>query len=408
MVPPEMRSRELRLERAFRSIVVAVLASPVASAVACSATESGGKDGPDATVGASSDAAGAGDGRAVDGSEADAGGGADADATVSQSEPHDASADREGCLSRPFDGAAIEGSQDGCVQYGLLPCGLPPTAQREGCVVDLATCTGLAAPIDAGFYLYCQLAPISCDDAGNVLDAESVIQFISCNGITGRRPLGLRPERVATRGPLADYFTAMAHLESASVTAFRDLSRWLTGFGAPLRLSRAAGRSAEEERRHARAAQRLARRFGGGAVRPRVRRFAAPSLAAVLEDDAVEGCVHEAFGALLASWQADQASDARLRRTMRRIAADERRHAALAWEVLGWGVARLTREERERVFEAFERAVSALEAGALAPVHPAVRPRVGYPEREHERLLAHEFARLARAELGAYRDREPS
>jgi hypothetical protein len=190
----------------------------------------------------------------------------------------------------------------------------------------------------------------------------------------------------------------MAHLEAASVRAFRDLERWLLAFGAPRRLSRAAHRFAEDERRHARAATRLARRFGGAIAGVRVGGVAQPTLALLLEDNAVEGCVKETFGALVATWQSEQAGDPRIRRTMRRVAADETRHAALAWEVLDWGMARLSLPHRRRVGRALNRALRALTSGHCAPVHPALCRVVGHPSREQELRLARELARMIRRE----------
>ena len=50
-------------------------------------------------------------------------------------------------------------------------------------------------------------------------------------------------------------------------------------------------------------------------------------LEAIAIENAVEGCVRESFGALLATWQAKTAGDARVRAAMKRIARDETRHA---------------------------------------------------------------------------------
>ena len=390
-----IRSRELRLGRSLREIVMSVLAAPLAGAVACHAAPSDLADRPgsvDATAPqVSSDAASGVEAANGDGEgEADGAGPLDAAA--------DAELDPDACGSIGLDAGAFEGDPDGCVSYRLLPCGLPSTAHLDGCFVDLATCVG---PCRSGFFLYCQLAPVSCDDAGNLRDAASVLECISCNGIAGRRPRGLSPARLTRRTPVGDYFASMAHLESASVRAFRDLARALDAFGAPAGLSLAARRSEEDERRHARATSRLARRFGGIPSRPRVRSVASPTLVELLEDDAVEGCVKETFGALLATWQSERSADPRVRRTMRRIAADETRHAALAWDILRWGTKRLPPRERLRVEGTLERALVALESGrdpAIGTVDPAICRVAGHPSRDHARGLARELARLLRAE----------
>jgi rubrerythrin len=301
----------------------------------------------------------------------------------------------DACGTVVIDGAFIEGTSDGCVSFASLPCGLPPTAELQGCFVDLRTCE---RPCQNGYFLFCKLAPVSCDDAGDVLDAATIVECISCQGITGRRPLGLVACRPSARNPVGDYFASMAHLESASVRAFVDLAGWLDALGAPARLSRRSRSFADDERRHARAAARLARRFGGAPSPVRVRRVPTPTLARLLEDDAIEGCVKETFGALLATWQAARAGDPRVQRTMRRIAADETRHAALAWEILDWGLPRLPAPERRRVGRALAAAVAALEKREPAPQDPTVRSVAGHPSAEDERRLGRELVRLVTRE----------
>jgi hypothetical protein len=380
--------RARRLERAFHAIVASVLgAPPLAAAVSCHGAPSAITSALDATVPeAAADGALDSDGAGDDVGD----GGSAFDATSEAGE------DAAACSAVPLDAAAYEDAPDGCVAYKLLPCGLPATAQRDKCFVDLATCVGFC---HANF-IYCQLGPTSCDDAGDILDAASVIECISCNGIAGRRPRGLLPARVARRTPVGDYFVAMAHLEAASVRAFRELAGWLEGFGAPRALVSAALSSAADERRHARATARLARRFGGVPVRARVAPSARPTLVELLEDDAIEGCVKETFAALVATWQAARSTDPRVRRTMRRIAADETRHAALAWEVLDWGLALLSPSDERRVERALKKALSALESGAERNEHGATDSALsrvaGYPTRDEERRLAGGLAELVR------------
>jgi hypothetical protein len=75
-------------------------------------------------------------------------------------------------------------------------------------------------------------------------------------------------------------------------------------------------------------------------------------------ENAVEGCVRETYGAVVGLVEAQTSSDASLRRAMRSIAADECRHAELAWAVHAWAMARLAGEERRRVKEAMREAVA--------------------------------------------------
>jgi hypothetical protein len=72
---------------------------------------------------------------------------------------------------------------------------------------------------------------------------------------------------------------------------------------------------------------------GASVPSPRVRHTRARSLDAVACENAVEGCVHETFGAAVAVMQSERAREPSCRDAMKRIAADEIRHAELAWAV---------------------------------------------------------------------------
>jgi hypothetical protein len=181
----------------------------------------------------------------------------------------------------------------------------------------------------------------------------------SCPGV-GRRPPGL--EEHATGVRLGEYFEGMARLEAASVDAFRILRRELSGHRLPRKLDRAMRRAARDEVRHARQARSLGRRFGGTYAPPRIEARPARTLEEIALDNAVEGCVRETYGALVASYQARAAKDAVVRAAMARIARDEIRHAALSWQLDGWLRGRLDPAARERVEKAKESARAELEA----------------------------------------------
>jgi hypothetical protein len=370
-----------------------MVVGPLAGAGACHASSGGGEGPVDASIAPREDA-GAG--------ARDASFRPDASVARGDAAPGlDASAwDPEACAAVTIDGAYIDDNPDGCSTFKRLPCGLPPdplkdASQLEGCLIYLGTCADLCGTGS----LFCQLAPVSCDDAGAVLDASMIVDCVGACGIAGRPPRGLQPAdlRSTPGAPVGDYFAAMAHLESASVRAFRDLERSLAALGAPSRLTRAARRAASDERRHARATQRLARRFGGLVSRPRVARTPDPSLAELLEDDAVHGCVGETFAALVVTWQAAHASDARVRRTMTAIARDEARHAALAWEILHWGLPQLSARDQARVGLALDTALAEL-VSASGTTSPEACAVAGHPARSDERRLARALATLVRAE----------
>jgi hypothetical protein len=179
----------------------------------------------------------------------------------------------------------------------------------------------------------------------------------------------------------------MAHLEAASVHAFERLSRELRAHGAPSSLVRAARESARDEVRHARLAGKLAARFGGSPRGASVRGNGVRSLGRVAKENAVEGCVRETYGALVAAWQATHARDARVRRWMRTIARDELRHAALAWAIAAWANERLDRGSRTRVARARAQALEQLRGQVEQEASSAVCDVAGLPSAREARAL---------------------
>ena len=159
---------------------------------------------------------------------------------------------------------------DDCGEYVRLPCGLPAgVVPGSNCYLFINDCKKICP----GFYFNCHSVNDSCKDGKVVPDAKGGIDIdcsICAKGV-GRIPAGLAPARVARAlSALGDWFAAAAHLEAASVHAFRRLHDELAAHGAPARLLRAARRAQRDEVRHARLTARMARRFGGHPVPPRV------------------------------------------------------------------------------------------------------------------------------------------
>jgi hypothetical protein len=198
---------------------------------------------------------------------------------------------------------------------------------------------------------------------------------------TGRRPPNLLdPNGPIARNPLAALFSGAARLEAASVPAFRLLARELSAHGAPARLVRAARAAACDEVRHTRATAALARRYGAEPVKPVIGKLPrARSLAAIAVENAVEGCVRETYGALVALWQARTAADPAVAAAMGPIARDETRHAELARKVADWSTPRLAPAARRRVSDARARAFAELRVEATRPVPAALVALAGLP-----------------------------
>jgi hypothetical protein len=174
---------------------------------------------------------------------------------------------------------------------------------------------------------------IQVSEAGAIV-SNDVVDLGPTNCVTGRRPQGLQPlAPVLADAPLARHFAELPQLEAASICAFERIARELREFGAPERLAIAADAAARDEVRHAQVMAELARSFGAEPGIPKIESQTLRARFAFSLDNAVEGCVRETFGALLAHCQAALARDPAVATALARIAEDETRHAELSWEI---------------------------------------------------------------------------
>ncbi|HEY3817727.1 MAG TPA: ferritin-like domain-containing protein [Polyangiaceae bacterium] len=212
-----------------------------------------------------------------------------------------------------------------------------------------------------------------------------------------------------TRARLAQVWLADALEEHASVAAFARFTMLLLAVGAPPELAVQSQRASIDEVRHAELCFALAARYAGraygpthlsleGALRPM-------SLAEVAALTSQEGCVGETLGAALAHEQRSHATDAQARRALARIARDEERHAALAWEFTRWAVLQGGDGVRDAVSHAVDGAIRgtlAAEVRTYDDVDPAAwhaHGRVTCAEAREVAVLAIE--RVVRPALGA-------
>jgi hypothetical protein len=293
-----------------------------------------------------------------------------------------------GCNSIPFlDALTLSETSDVEICPVILPCGLPSTVKAYGCnLLDSVT----DAPIG------CWVAAGCVDDAFAPGPCGSVGVECRCDIFVGggRRLSGSRGSR-SLRSPdaLGDYFARMAEEEAASVGAFSVLERELAALGAPEELVVAARRAREDERRHSRAMTRLAARFAARPSRARRAREPRPDARAMALENAVQGCVRETYAALLATWQAERARDAVVRRSLERIAVDETRHAALAWAIDAWLQPSLDATTRHAIARARRRAVRELSRQAARRAPDAVVSHAGFPSPAEAQTLLRVLAR---------------
>jgi hypothetical protein len=279
-----------------------------------------------------------------------------------------------------------------CYAYHVHECGIPEGIVQAdaGCAFSLNDCQKLC-PL-SGAYV-CNSIDHSCDDAGNaVYDGPFHVACEFCPSNIGRRPEGLALARGA-RAPhaLGDHFARMSELEAASVVAFERMEQELIQHGAPRALIRDARRARRDEIRHAEITRQIAQRFGGTPRPANVEPPRERSLEQIAEENAVEGCVRETYGALVAHYQARRARDPEISRAMRRIAEDETRHAALGWAVAGWVAPRLSADARGRIHALRDRAIEDLQREILTPT-PEMERVAGVPSAARERMLIRELS----------------
>lgn len=220
--------------------------------------------------------------------------------------------------------------------------------------------------------------------SGEVKEVSShILERGNPNCAIGRRPVGLRASGgVACTEALGRHFASAAHLEAASIKAFLRLREELALHGADVALQDAALVSALEEVLHTDVSTRLAHRFGATPRPPEVEPLPLRPLFEVALDNAVEGCVRETFGALVAHHQALHARDAEVREAMTRIAGDETRHAELSWAIDRWAREQLPAAGRAALCEARREAVAALREEVTVPLDAALITEAGMPAPE--------------------------
>jgi hypothetical protein len=196
----------------------------------------------------------------------------------------------------------------------------------------------------------------------------------------GRFFAGFRPPRGRRVSTLHAHFSQIAQLEAAAVDAFLILAGELEAHGAPAELVARAKRAAREEGRHWKLTRPLALRYGGCKKPRRAPARPVRRLVDIAVENAVEGCVRETYGAVVAQHQALAAKDAEVRHVMTEIASDETEHALLSWELAKWFDARLGARDRSRVARARAKAVREMTDALGADVPAELVDVAGVPD----------------------------
>ncbi|MCB9762023.1 MAG: hypothetical protein H6739_19525 [Alphaproteobacteria bacterium] len=198
---------------------------------------------------------------------------------------------------------------------------------------------------------------------------EDIVGDVTCEGeaydgertemCEGRRPLG-HVEPPSDDASLDAVLARCAHLEAASVVAFRQLARQLHGWGAPVALIERCLQAAAEEAEHARVMAALTKAH----IPHTDPTPTEETLFAVALHNAVEGCVNECWAAMLAFLKSRMARTPALRAAYARLVDDETRHGELAWDVHRWLMGQLNETDQQRITEAQRAAIARLPAVA--------------------------------------------
>ena len=145
----------------------------------------------------------------------------------------------------------------------------------------------------------------------------------------------------------------------------------------------------------------MARREGATVPSVQVAPVSERSLLAAALENAIEGCVREAWGALSAHYQAATAAETEARQLWHDIAIDESEHAELSLALHDWFMLQLTTHDRELVAAAMQQARLELrtELSQEGSPHPAVAHHAGVPQPSRAVALFSELERqlLSRA-----------
>ena len=187
-----------------------------------------------------------------------------------------------------------------------------------------------------------QCKEVSLPNNQKMIDCKFTIKR-HCS-VAGRRPNGLHTsdkevDEVIHPSSLQEvgaFFAELAYLEEAAITAFQYLHQELQAYEAPQALIEQAHKSIQEEIEHATLMTMLAKGYGSTPEPVQVASFSLRPLIEIACENAKEGCIREAFGALLAMWQAEHTEDKAVQAVMNRIAYEESEHAALSFAIDEW------------------------------------------------------------------------
>jgi len=211
---------------------------------------------------------------------------------------------------------------------------------------------------------YCEFAPTGrycsiCEGRPFLVDGVArVASTLPSSDWLGSLPIDVSALSPELRQRLAAAWTRTALMEHASVAAFARFSLQLLSLGAPADLVEDSARAMADEIEHAKLAFAVASAYAGEPLGPGPlsveRSLEGMTPLEILILTIREGCVGETIAAAEAAEAALSATDPQLRSLWLKIAADETRHAELAWRFVRWAIGEQAPELRDAARAEFE------------------------------------------------------
>jgi hypothetical protein len=203
-----------------------------------------------------------------------------------------------------------------------------------------------------------------------LVEAAARVAPVTPRGDWTERGLAPRVDHLTgpERATLAAHWTKLGQMEHASIAAFARFQLQLLALGAPSELVMACNQALVDETAHTQLCFALASAYAGRKLGPGPldvsHSLDVTALADIVDLVLLEGCIGETSAALDALESAASAADRVIRDAYARIAADEQRHAELAFRFVRWALEREPASTRARVESAL----------VMAPHNDVVQP----------------------------------
>merc|ERR1719367_2002722 len=164
------------------------------------------------------------------------------------------------------------------------------------------------------------------------------------------------------------YWLQQAEAEHASVASFARHTLQLMSLGAPSELLKASQAASIDEIKHAKMCYSFASIFLDTDIVPESLNVDGSlgdlDLESIVKSVIREGCIEETLASIEAHYRAHHATDHEVKQVLNEIAADETRHAQLAWDTISWISKKYPQHEnfvKNKFLENFEEQMNVLE-----------------------------------------------